>query len=223
MDTIVRPPQAPPDGPIASTAKHRRWPRRVAGIVVALLLLAVVSGAVLVSNVEPLERGSIGYAVLDPHLEVHGYFVDALGVSGRVEKISAQPGLVLRYRFSIRNGGPIAVTITGAGADEPGLVVERRIVAMKPDLDVGRNTSAGFEPFQTFDLPPGDEAGIEMEVRLAEDLCLSSSRGGQTSLSWWFEPIEFQVYGFTRHTSVETGTEIRLVGTRATEAACTAG
>ena len=94
---------------------------------------------------------------------------------------------------------------------------------MKPDLEVGGNTTAGFEPFQTFDLPPGHEAGIDMEVRLARDLCLSSSGGGQTSLSWWFEPIEFQVYGLTRHTNVETGTEIRLVGTRATEAACAAG
>jgi len=36
VDTIVRPPEAPPKDPVASANRPRRWPRRAAGIVALL-------------------------------------------------------------------------------------------------------------------------------------------------------------------------------------------
>ena len=115
MDTIVRPPEAPPDGPIGSTAKHRRWPRQVAGIVVALLLLAVVSGAVWVSNVRPLGRGSFGSAIRDPRVKASEHQVDAFVVSGLINTVRVEKGTTFTYLVSIRNDGPVPVTIKDMG------------------------------------------------------------------------------------------------------------
>ena len=115
VDTIVRPPEAPPDGPTASTAKQRRWPRRAAGVVVAILLLALVGYAIWVSNVEPLGRGSFGSGIQDPRVQASERSVDALGVSGLINTVKVQKGTTFTYLVSIRNDGPVPVTIKDIG------------------------------------------------------------------------------------------------------------
>src|SRR2546427_10590776 len=99
VDTIVRPPEAPPKDPVASANRPRRWPRRAAGIVALL-------------------------------------------------------------------------------------------------------------PFAAFRLDPKQEAIIEMEADVAANACVE----GPGSTSWFQEPITYTIFGITRHSLVETGTEIRLVG-----------
>jgi hypothetical protein len=124
--------------------------------------------------------------------------------------------MVFTYRFSIRNAGPVPITITAIGDPRPGEVVTRSAVAFKPDLYVGGSTSKGFEPFHPFQLAPDQEAGIEMEARAAPDICLSDTGEGQTYVGWLTEPITYTILGVTRHTDVDTGNEIRLIGTKAT-------
>jgi hypothetical protein len=120
--------------------------------------------------------------------------------------------MVFRYRFSIRNEGPIRVTITDAGHRPQGFMISRRVVGMNPDINRPGDATRNFVPFQPFDLAPGVEAGLEIEVRLASDACLVP----RSSMFWSTEPIAYRVLGLPMSTRVETGTEIRLIGTRST-------
>ena len=216
MDTIVRPPQAPPDRPLSSGGRRRRWPWFVLLAICAFITVAAGIALAWVANVEPLVRGSTTYGIADPGLRVRTHDIDGLGVSGMVEDVAAQPSMVFTYRISVRNDGPMPVTITSVGESRPGDVVTRRVVAFRPNLYTGGSTSQGFETFHPFEIAPGDEAGIEIEVRTSSDLCLSDTGAGQTYLSWFTEPITYRILGITRHTVIDTGNEIRLIGTDAT-------
>jgi hypothetical protein len=178
MDTIVRP-EAPPDGPIGSTAKHRRWPRRVAGIVVALLLLAVVSGVVWVSNVEPLGRGSFGSAIRDPRVKASEHQVDAFGVSGLINTVRVEKGTTFTYVVSIRNDGPVPVTIKDIGMK--GGAITTRVVAMNPFPYENGGPSRGFVPFTASRLDPEQDAIIEMEAQVGANACVE----GRGFTSWF--------------------------------------
>lgn len=179
--------------------------------IVTVLLLAVVSGAIWVSNVEPLGTGSFGFGVAD---SLHASYsdIDALGVSGRVIRIPAAPGLAFRYRFTVANTGSLPVTITDAGSHTQPSAVITSVVAMKPNMSIGGAVAEGFVPFHPFKLGPGQRSGLEMEVRLADDYC--SARGA--FLSWYQEPISFRLFGINRRADVKTGTEIELTGTAST-------
>ena len=206
MDTIVRPPEAPPEEPVSSGI-GRRGPRRAIVVAVILLVgLLTAAGAWLV-NAEPLGTGSFGFGVAD---SLHATYsdIDALGVSGRVIRIPAAPGLVFRYRFTVANAGSLPVTITDAGSRAQPSAVSTSVVAMKPNMSVGGAVPEGFVPFHPLQLGPGQQAGLEMEVRLADDYC--SAPG--TFLSWYQEPISFRLLGINRQADVETGTEIELTG-----------
>jgi hypothetical protein len=214
VDTIVRPPEAPPDGPTASTAKRRRWPRRVAGIVIAFLLLAVLSGAVWVSNVEPLGRGSFGSAIRDPRVKASVHQVDAFGVSGLISTVRVEKGTIFGYQVSIRNDGPVPVTIKYIGMR--GGAITTRVVAVNLHPYENGGPSRGFMPFAAFRLDPEQEAVIEMEAQVAANSCME----GPGYTSWFQEPITYSIFGITRHSFVETGTEIRLVGAHRTPNGC---
>lgn len=214
MDTIVRPPEAPPDGPTASAAKHRRWPRRVAGILVALLLLTLVSCAVWVSNVEPLGRGSFGSGIQDPRVRASERSVDAFGVSGLINTVKVEKGTTSTYLVSIRNDGPVPVTIKDIGMR--GGAITTRVVAVNPHPYENGGPARSFIPFAAFRLDPHEDAIIEMEAQVGANACVE----GRGSSSWFQEPITCTIFGITRHSSVETGTEIRLVGTHRTPNGC---
>jgi hypothetical protein len=189
----------------------RRGPRRAIVVAVILLVgLLTAAGAWLV-NAEPLGTGSFGFGVAD---SLHATYsdIDALGVSGRVIRIPAAPGLVFRYRFTVANAGSLPVTITDAGSRAQPSAVSTSVVAMKPNMSVGGAVAEGFVPFHPLQLGPGQQAGLEMEVRLADDYC--SAPG--TFLSWYQEPISFRLLGINRQADVETGTEIELTGNAST-------
>jgi hypothetical protein len=219
VDTIVRPPQAPPLTPVSSLGSKRRWPRFVALAIAALITVAAAIALAWVANVEPLVRGSTTFAIADRGLRVRAHDIDGLGVSGMVQDVAARPGMVFTYRISVRNQGAVPVTITSVGESRPGDMVTRRVVAFRPNLYTGGSTSEGFEAFHPFEIAPGEEAGIDIEVRTSSDLCLSDTGEGQTYLSWFTEPITYRIFGITRHAVIDTGNEIRLIGTEATSGA----
>jgi hypothetical protein len=210
VDTIVRPPEAPPEEPVSS-GMSRRGPRRAIVVAVVLLVGVLTAAGAWLANAEPLGTGSFGFGVADSRHATYSD-IDALGASGRVIRIPAAPGLAFRYRFTVANTGPLPVTITDAGSRTQPFAVNTFVVAMKPDMSVGGAVAAGFVPFHPFQLRPGQQSGLEMEVRLAADYC--SDRG--TFLSWYQEPISFRLLGIDRRADVETGVEIELIGNAAT-------
>src|SRR5262249_54847035 len=171
----------------------------------ALITAAAAIALIWVANVEPLVRGSTTFAIVDPGLRVRAHDIDGLGVSGKVQDIPARPNMVFTYRISVRNDGPVPVTITSGGESHPGDIVTRHVVAFRPNLYAGGSTSEGFETFHPFDIAPGQEAGIEIEVRTSSDICLSDTGEGQTYLSWFTEPITYRILAIPRHAVIHTG------------------
>jgi hypothetical protein len=117
-----------------------------------------------------------------------------------------------RYRFSVRNDGPLPLTITDVGTGGTA-GISRSVIAAKPDLYLGGSPARGYAPFEPFTLAPDAEAGIEMLVKVPADICIDGHGGAE---SWYAEPITFEFVGIVRHVEVDTGTEIRMDGTRAT-------
>jgi hypothetical protein len=210
VDTIVRPPEAPPEDPVSS-GMSRRGPRRAIVVAVILLVGVLTAAGAWLANAQPLGTGSFDFGVAD---SLHATYrdIDALGVSGRVIRIPAAPGLVFRYRFTVTNARSLPVTITDAGSRAQPSAVSRSVVAMKPNMSVGGAVAEGFVPFHPFQLGPGQQSGLEMEVRLADDYCFAPG----TSLSWYQEPISFRLLGIDRRADVGTGTEIELTGNAST-------
>jgi hypothetical protein len=206
VDTIVRPPEAPPEGPASAATKPRRWPRRVVGIVVLLLLIVVVGGIVWVSNIEPLGRGSFGSAIRDPRVQASEHHVLAFGVIGLINTVKVEKGTTFTYLVSIRNNGPVPVTIKDISMK--GRAITTQVVAVNPHPYENGGPSRGLIPFAAFRLDPDQEAIIEMEVQVGTDACVE----GPGFTSWFQEPVTYTIFGITRHSFVETGTEIRLVG-----------
>ena len=64
MDTIVRPPEAPPEEPMSS-GTGKRGPRRVIVLAVILLVGVLAAAGARLANVEPLGTGSYGFGVGD--------------------------------------------------------------------------------------------------------------------------------------------------------------
>jgi hypothetical protein len=186
----------------------------VAGIVFALLLLAVVSGSVWISNVEPLGRGSFGSGIQDPRVQASERSVDALGVSGLINTVKVEKGTTFTYLVSMRNDGLVPVTIEDIGMG--GGAITTRVVAVNPHPYENGGPSRGFTPFAAFRLDPEQEAIIEMEAQVGANACVE----GRGSTSWFQEPVTYTIFGITRHSSVETGTEIRLVGAHRTPNGC---
>ena len=177
MVVRTRPPQTPVM-PRSIADAPRRWPRRLAAVAILLAVTLIGLALVWVVNVEPLSRGSEGFAVNDPALRVHVRDVSAMGVTGSVQTIEARPGMRFQYRFSVRNDGPIPVTITDVGTDGTA-GISRRVVAAKPDLSLGGSLSRGYAPFEPFTLAPGAEAGVEMRVEVPTDICIDGHGGSE--------------------------------------------
>ena len=177
---------------------------------VGVLIVGAIA-AVWLSNIEPLARGSVTYAITQRGLHVERRDVDALGVTGTVQSFPMIRGMVFRYRFSITNTGRLPITIVGAGFPEP-QGISTKVVAANPSLLDNSRPGSAFGPFAPFQLRPGGVAGLTMEVTVPRDAC--SAPGSFTS--WYQEPVTYRVLGVTRHATVETGTEIRLEGTDAT-------
>jgi hypothetical protein len=97
-------------------------------------------------------------------------------VSGLINTVKVEKGTTFTYQVSIRNDGPIPVTIKDIGMR--GGAITTRVVAVNSHPYENGGSSRGFMPFSAFRLDPDQEAIIEMAVQVGADACV----GGRDSL-----------------------------------------
>jgi len=207
MDTDVRTPIPSLPTPV-SPSRPRRRGRWVALAAVGVLLATPIAW---VANVEPLAEGSFGFdllAGLPPEMarSARVQDVDAFGVDGRVLTVRVERGSRFTVMVSIRNTGPVPVTIQGIESASRDL--GRRLVRMTPDLyATGR---VRLEPFRPFSLPPDGEAALEIEFSVDDQLCL----GPNDMTSGYEQRVVFTMFGVERTQSVDAGLQLNLRGTK---------
>lgn len=209
METLTRPPQTPVR-PRSIAEAPRRWPKVLLLVTIVVIVSAMLATVLWVSNVEPFQRGRIGYAITDHSLHVVHRNIDALGASGTVQTVQMKRDMTFRYRFSVRNGSAVPITVLDVGQAGSDDDIAVRVTRANPDIS--RGAFGGFGPFAPFSLRPGAEAGIEVQVHVGRRACYLA--GSVASI--WELPITYRILGLTRHSWIDTGTELRLEGTRAT-------
>ena len=209
METQVQPPQAPPEPRVVSPDQDgpRRWRRRLALVAALVLVGALISGGTWVARYDPLATGSFGYTPLG----VKARLVDvgyALPDPPRIFRIQAVTGMTFRYRFSIRNDGPVAITIKDVGVSEErsGDLVNRRPVRVMTNAYAGP-TGSPWISFRPFTLAPGQEGAVEMQATLTG--CVDGT------ISWGQEEITYSVLGITRHEMFTPDIVVALFGSGA--------
>jgi hypothetical protein len=176
-------------------------------IVIGLLALGLAVGSIWIANYVPLEQGSYGFGTL--RSDVREIDIDAFDISGVVFEVPVGRDGRFRYRFSIRNDGPVPVTIRQIGSSGPwGGDPQLGRRAMRLVADASAGTASPFERWHAFSLAPGREALIEMEA-VYHGRCMQRGDG----VSWSWEPLTFSILGVTRHDDVPVGVEVRFVGT----------
>lgn len=210
MDTDVRTPIPSLPPPSTSTPPRRR--RRIFTVAIAVLVMLVIGATVWISNVEPLEEGSFGFdplAGLPPSMARTAKVqdVDAFGVDGRVLTIRVAPGDRFTVTVSIRNAGPVPVTIGGIGSDREG--IRQRLVGMTPDL-VTTGMGQRLQPFRPFSLASGGEAALEIEISIGDRVCLAPN----SITSGYEQRLAFTVFGVQRAQWVDAGLQLNLRGTK---------
>jgi hypothetical protein len=186
----------------------------VAGLIL-LLTVALVIGIVWVSNVDPLGPGSGTFAIRDPRVHATSHLVDAFGVFGLVQTVSVEPGATFDYQISVRNDGAVPVTVLNVG--EAGGQISRRAVAMNLYPYVNPHAAPDrYVPFAPFRLGSGQEARIELEVNVSDEACVQPD----VINAWSQELMTYSIFGITRHSLVDTRTEIRVEGKNKTVTGC---
>ena len=133
--------------------------------------------------------------------------VDAFGVDGRVLTVRVEPGSRFTLIVSIRNTGPVPITIQGVESDSRDL--GRRLVGMTPDL-YAAGTIEQPEPFRPFSLPPDGEAALEIEFSVGDQVCLDPS----STISGYEQRLTFTIFGVERTQPVDAGLQLNLRGTK---------
>jgi hypothetical protein len=208
MDTDVRTPipSLPTPG---SPSKPRRRGRWIALVTAGVLVAGSIGW---IANVEPLDGGSFGF---DPLVGLPAEMarsakvqdVDAFGVDGRVLTVRVEPGSRFTLIVSIRNTGPVPITIQGVESDSRDL--GRRLVGMTPDL-YAAGTIEQPEPFRPFSLPPHGEAALEIEFSVGDQVCLDPS----STISGYEQRLTFTIFGVERTQPVDAGLQLNLRGTK---------
>jgi hypothetical protein len=116
---------------------------------------------------------------------------------------------VFTYMVSIRNDGPVPITIRGLSPEEGDRV---QLVGMVPDVWASGRVSHETQPFQPFELRSEGEAALEFQVRTPREACMPAG----TATSSYTQPIEFTVFGVAREQAVDAGVQIVLRGSNAT-------
>lgn len=161
MDTIVRPPEAPPDAPIASTTRRRRWPRRLALGIVTVLLISATASQVYLTSYQPLDAHSTGSSGVSPFRLVVQQF-DAFGPEDSFTQytVHARPGTEVIVQFPLWNYGHIPIRVEGLypGTHSADSAYRYRLVGTRSML--GAQTGYPSTPFSPFTLGPNE--GIQM-------------------------------------------------------------
>lgn len=170
-------------------------------------MLGLTLGSIWLANDVPLEQGNFGFGT--QRSDVRQIDINSFDISGVVFEVPVGREGRFRYRFSIRNDGPFAVTIRRIGDIGPwggDSQLGRRPVGLVTNAYAG--TASPFEPWHEFSLAPGGEALIEMEA-FYRGRCIERN----SSIWWNVEPMSFSILGITREDFVPVGVEVRFVGT----------
>jgi hypothetical protein len=212
MDTDVRTPI-----PSLPTPKPASGGRRSRLLVASAILVTTtfVAGLVWLANLEPISQGSTGYDLrmglpTSMARTASVQVVEAFGVDGRVLSVRAEPDAVFTYMVSVRNDGPVPITIRGLSPEEGDRI---QVVGMVPDIWASGRVSNETQPFHPFSVSPDGEAALEFQVRIPREAC----RARGTTTSWYTLPLEYTVLGIEREQVVDLGVEVVLRGTEATE------
>lgn len=165
---------------------HKR--ARLLSIVAVVIVLAILgSGVVLVAN-EPLREGSIG-GLSGPSFEAQK------GVEEHARVVTYESGQEMIIDFSLRNVGPLAVTVTGISNPAGSAATLFEIV----EIRAGRY-GLEPEPFAPFKLGRNEERLIRLRGIL-------KGCGGFTprsSIAWNTYPVRYRVLGISRTMDVQT-------------------
>jgi hypothetical protein len=159
--------------------------------------------------------GSGAFAIRDPRVHATSHLIDAFGVSGLVQRVSVEPGTTFDYQISIRNDGTVPVTVLNVG--EAGGQITRHAVAMNlyPYVNPGAAPDR-YVPFAPFRLGGGQEARIELEVHVSDEACVQRD----VITAWSQELMTYSIFSITRHSLVDTRTEIQVEGKNKTVTGC---
>jgi hypothetical protein len=181
----------------------------VALAVGSVLVVGLAVGSIWIANYEPLVQGSLGFGTL--RRDVKEVDVDAFDMRGTVFTVPTGRTATFRYRFSILNGGPVAVKINDIGSPPGDGDLTRHAIRVIPDVwaDDGVIGPPPEEPWHPFMLRPGGEAVVVMEAAY-DGRCMHRA----DDVSWYWEPISFSILGVSRHAYLESGVEVRFTGDR---------
>jgi len=152
----------------------------------AIALAVLGSGVVLVAN-ETLREGSIG-GLSGPSFE------DQKGVKEHARVVTYESGEEMIILFSIRNEGPLGVTIT----DIPNPFGDLLTLFEVNEIRLGAGIET--EPFAPFTLGRNEERTIQLRGILKG--CGDFAPG--SSIAWNFYRVRYRILGFSRTIDVET-------------------
>jgi uncharacterized repeat protein (TIGR01451 family) len=198
-------PPAPPaeqDTPDGRRPRSRRW------LLWTLLALVVV----LATSITLLVR----YQPLVPGNEAVG-----AGPGGRItnsppnlESVSAirfRNGAVVTYGFSLRNDGPVGLTITSVIDPHSEGVLRTMTIRMNRENEPGASADpADYTPFQSFRLGPDEERFFLIKAQFAR----CDSLAADSWSTYADVPVTYRVLGFTHHAWVPLELPIAVQGVR---------
>ena len=191
-------------------------PRRRRGwimVAIAVVLTLITATVAWASMSDPIVSGSYGFNPVwtdDGSLLQERFAADPVdGTPFTYYAAVERLGVPLSYAFSIRNDGPVPITIRSVG-DTTGI----RAVAADTDPLVGKVTSevpvdaanGWVTPFVPFRLAPDAEAIIVVETTVTE----CNARDGVSTIA--SVPISYSVLGVPRSTSFIPNLQIGLRG-----------
>ncbi len=169
-----------------------KWLRYVA----ALIALSITTfGVIWIPNYEPLQFGSAS-GIRPPSALLRT--IDQYGDPARVWLMKVQPGTVFTYYFTLRNDGPVGITVKEPIIDAHSEVAFR-LVGIRSGIP-----TEGFDMdpknlrlFEEFALAPGEEHLIGLKYQFLD--CKGLRGGiGQSQVE-----LRFAVLGVERHQTVE--------------------
>ncbi len=184
---------------------RRRLVNATIGTVAACVTTAVVSATVWVSHYAPLEPGSSSFTpVADPMPEqaISGFDT----VSWR---LTYRDGSSVRYALSIRNNGPVSVTITDLVRDESWFRAALRVDQLRvtPDDPKFAGLLDHAEPFHAFRLDPQHERTLVIDAHY--DGCDAYAEG--TSMTIVTQQLTYRVFGISKAQSVALRLPLQVV------------
>ncbi len=174
----------------------------------AIVAIVSAAGLIWIARYDPFAAGSFGFAPrVERAKEINVTWMSA-PAGARIYRIPGRLASRFTYRVSVTNEGSRSVVIESMGLppDEQRSDAATIVpIGVVPDLLLPGK--AAEEPFHAFDLPPGGEAAVTMEVRLR-----NCSISKDSKLSFGPLPITFSVFGIGRHSELTPDVQIEIVG-----------